>query len=104
MHARVDDPSALEAELSLLSHRLGALRDAISLLEQAEPLRSDAAARLSMYRQNENRLAREIEVLERALVRREWLRGGEGGNGSSEIVDDLLEQLAADRIAHDAGG
>jgi len=100
----MDDPSALEAELSLLTHRLGALRDAILLLEQADILRSDAAARLAMYRQNENRLAREIEALERALVRREWLRSDEAGNGSSRIVDDLLEQIAADRLAHDAGG
>jgi hypothetical protein len=103
MHARSDDPAALEAEHSLLSHRLAALREAIVVLEQADTLRSDASARLAMYRQNEARLALEIQVLERALVRREWLREGEDGGETSDLVGDLLEQLAADRAARDAG-
>lgn len=83
-------------------HRLAALRDAIALLERADTLRSDAAARLAMYRQNEARLVREIESLEHALVRREWLRA-DSGSGTSDLVDVLLEQLAADRAARDAG-
>jgi hypothetical protein len=71
------------------------------MLEHADMLRSDAAARLAMYRQNEERLAREIQMLERALVRGEWLR--KDGHDTSDLVGDLLEQLAADRAARDAG-
>ena len=56
-----------------------------------------------MYRQNEERLVREIEMLEHALVRQEWLRAGERGDGTSDLAGDLLEQLAADRAARDAG-
>lgn len=87
----------------MLSERLAALREAIALLEQAEVLRPDAAARLAMYRQNEERLAREIQALEHALAGRERLPAGDATEGTPDLAGDLLQQLAADRAARDAG-
>ena len=99
-----DDPSALEAERRLLADRLAALSDAIAMLEESGPLKSDAAARLAMYRRNEQRIAQEIRVLEHALVRDEWLRTAEGGNGRSDLAADLLAQLGAEDAVREAGG
>ena len=78
----------------MLSRRLTSLREAIAMLEQGEPLKSDAAARLAMYRKNEERLAAEIRNLEHALVRREWLRPEGGAEGRSDLAADLLARLA----------
>jgi hypothetical protein len=64
------------------------------MLEQGEPLRPDAAARLAMYRKNEERLAEEVRRLEHALVRREWLHPEDGTDGRSDLAADLLERLA----------
>lgn len=103
MQAHATNPSALEVEQSLLSDRLAALRDAIALLERAEVLRSDAAARLAMYRQNEERLVREIQALEYAIGSREKSGAGDAADGPPDLAGDLLQQLAADRAARDAG-
>ena len=73
---------------------MASLREAIAMLEQGEPLKTDAAARLAMYRKNEARLAEEVRRLEHALVRGEWLRPEGGADGRSDLAADLLERLA----------
>lgn len=98
-----DDPSALEAERSLVARRIAGLRDAIAMLERAEPLKPDAAARLDMYRRNEERLVEEMRKLEHALVRREWLRAADGSDGRSDLAADLLERLATADAAREKG-
>ena len=88
-----DDFSALEAEHRRLTLRLAGLREAIRLLERPGELRPDAAARLEMYRRNEQKLTSDLQGLE-------WERAHAGpvtANGTSDLSEDLLRQLEADR-------
>jgi hypothetical protein len=98
----LDDPSALEAELGVLADRLSVLREAIAMLEQADTLRSDAAARLAAYRKNEEHLSEEMRKLERALVGNAWLRAGNGNDQRSDLANDLLDRLAVTDKAREA--
>jgi hypothetical protein len=93
-----DDFSALEAEQRRLSLRLAGLRDAIGLLERPGALRPDAAARLAMYRRNEQKLTAEMQALEWELA-----HGGFTANGTSDLSADLLRQLEADRAGERNG-
>jgi hypothetical protein len=94
-----DDFSALEAEQRRLSLRLAGLRDAIGLLERPGALRPDAAARLAMYRRNEQKLTAEMQALEWELAH----VGPVTANGTSDLSADLLRQLEADRAGERNG-
>ena len=89
----------------MLSQQLEVLREAIAVLERGAPLRPDAAARLAMYKKNEERLSGEVRMLDHALVRGEWLRtsnGENGENGESDLASDLLDRLATADVPREA--
>jgi hypothetical protein len=73
----VDRSFEVETGLELVGMRLAELRQAIETLQEAKPLRADAAARLEMYEHNEGRLLLERGKLERE--RADLARGEDHG-------------------------
>jgi hypothetical protein len=80
MSDEVSRSSEIEAALQLVAMRLAEVRQAIDTLQEAKPLRADAAARLEMYKHNEGRLLLERGTLEQERV--ELARGEDHGIAS----------------------